>query len=202
MSSRSTCRRCTSSTCSRCPGHKSLFGPTGTGGLYVAPGVRIRAWREGGTGGDSKSPTQPAGFPEFLEGGTSNLLGIVGMIAGLDFVEERSVEAIHRHEIELCERLRQGLADNPAIVPVGHADLARRVGTFSFRCEAIGSEDLAGILDSSFAVCVRAGNHCAPYVTGAVGSYEDGLVRVSPGPFNTTDDIDRLVAALTEVTVL
>lgn len=182
------------------PGHKGLFGPTGTGGLYVAPGVRIRAWREGGTGGDSKSPTQPPGFPEFLEGGTANLLGIVGMVAGLNFVEERGVEAIHRHEMELCERLRSVLADNPAIVPVGHADPARRVGTFSFRCEVMGSEDLAGILDSSFEMCVRAGNHCAPYVHQAVGSYDDGLVRVSPGPFNTADDIDRLAAALREIT--
>lgn len=184
------------------PGHKGLLGPTGTGGLYVAPGVRIRAWREGGTGGDSKSPTQPPGFPEFLEGGTANLLGIVGMIAGLDFVEQRGTEAIHRHELEMCERLRAGVADNPAILPIGHDDPSRRVGTFSFRCETMGSEDLAGILDSSFEICVRAGNHCAPYVHRAVGSYDDGLVRVSPGPFNTTADIDNLVAALREVTAL
>lgn len=182
------------------PGHKGLLGPTGTGGLYVAPGVKVRAWREGGTGGDSKSPTQPTGFPEYLEGGTPNLLGIVGMVAGLDFVEEKGVDAICRHEVELCERLRQRLADNPLIVPVGHADPARRVGTFSFRCEVMGSEDLAGILDSSFDICVRAGNHCAPYVHQAVGSYADGLTRVSPGPFNTAADIDKLADALSEIT--
>lgn len=182
------------------PGHKGLFGPTGTGGLYVAPEVQIRAWREGGTGGDSKSPTQPAGFPEFLEGGTPNLLGLVGMIAGLDFVEERGVGAIHKHEMELCELLRAELADNPLIVPIGHADPARRVAAFSFRCEAIGSEDLAGILDTSFNIAVRAGNHCAPYIHKAVGSYDDGLTRVSPGPFNTAEDIRKLVAALNEVT--
>lgn len=182
------------------PGHKGLFGPTGTGGLYVAPGVPIRAWREGGTGGDSKSPTQPPGFPEFLEGGTPNLLGIVGMIAGLDFVQEKGVGAIHRHEIDLCERLRVAVADNPLIVPVGHADPTRRVGTFSFRCEVMPSEDLAGILDTSFNICVRAGNHCSPYIHRAVGSYDDGLTRVSPGPFNTADDIDALAKALTEIT--
>lgn len=182
------------------PGHKGLFGPTGTGGLYVAPGVPIRAWREGGTGGDSKSPTQPPGFPEFLEGGTPNLLGIVGMIAGLDFVEEKGVDAIHRHEVELCERLRAAVADNPLIVPVGHADPARRVGTFSFRCEAVPSEDLAGILDTTFNICVRAGNHCSPYIHRAVGSYDDGLTRVSPGPFNTAADIDALATALAEIT--
>jgi cysteine desulfurase family protein len=182
------------------PGHKGLFGPTGTGGLYVAPGVPIRAWREGGTGGDSKSPTQPTGFPEFLEGGTPNLLGIVGMIAGLDFVEERGVETIHRHEVDLCERLRAAAADNPLIVPVGHADPSRRVGTLSFRCEVMPSEDLAGVLDTTFGICVRAGNHCSPYIHAAVGSYDDGLVRVSPGPFNTSEDIDTLAKALAEIT--
>ncbi|MCU0702434.1 MAG: aminotransferase class V-fold PLP-dependent enzyme [Fimbriiglobus sp.] len=182
------------------PGHKGLFGPTGTGGLYVAPGVPIRAWREGGTGGDSKSPMQPAGFPEFLEGGTPNLLGIVGMIAGLDYVEEKGIEAIHRHEVELCERLRAAVADNPLIVPVGHADPARRVGTFSFRCEVMDSEALAGVLDTSFGICVRAGNHCSPYIHQAVGSYDDGLTRVSPGPFSTIEHIDTLANALTEIT--
>jgi selenocysteine lyase/cysteine desulfurase len=63
----------------------------------------------------------------------------------------------------------------------------------------MGSEDLAAILDTSFDIAVRAGNHCSPYVHKAVGSYDDGLVRVSPGPFNTEADIDALVAALREI---
>ncbi|HEY2786371.1 MAG TPA: aminotransferase class V-fold PLP-dependent enzyme [Fimbriiglobus sp.] len=182
------------------PGHKSLFGPTGTGGLYVAPGVPIKAWREGGTGGDSKSPTQPKDFPFFLEGGTPNVLGVVGMIAGLDFVEQKGVDAIRVHELALCDRLRRALADRPEFTFPGHADNSRRVGTLSFRCEGLASEDLAGILDTSFDIAVRAGNHCAPYVHKAVGSYDDGLVRVSPGPFNTEADIDHLIAALREIT--
>jgi cysteine desulfurase family protein len=181
------------------PGHKGLFGPTGTGGLYVAPDVSIKAFREGGTGGDSKSPTQPLDFPYFLEGGTSNVLGIVGMIAGLEFVLERGLAAIRDHESQLCERLRAGLAGHPMFHFVGHADPARRVGTLSFRCDAMPSEDLAGVLDSSFEICVRAGNHCAPYAHAAVGSYDDGLVRVSPGPFNAAADIDALLAALREI---
>ena len=64
----------------------------------------------------------------------------------------------------------------------------------------MGSEDLAAILDSSFEIAVRAGNHCSPYVHKAVGSYDDGLTRVSPGPFNTVEDIDTLANALTEIT--
>ena len=182
------------------PGHKSLLGPTGTGALYVGPRATLRAWREGGTGGDSLTPTQPADFPHFLEGGTPNVLGIAGLVAGLDFVEERGLAAIHRHEVELCDRLRLALADMPGFEAFGHGDAARRVGAVSFRCEAIPAPDLGGILDTSFDIAVRPGLHCAPYIHKALGTAPDGLVRVSPGPFTTEADIDRLIEALREVT--
>src|SRR5204863_1652001 len=63
------------------PGHKSLLGPTGTGALYVGPRVELRPWREGGTGGDSASETQPRELPYLLEGGTPNVLGVAGLVA-------------------------------------------------------------------------------------------------------------------------
>jgi selenocysteine lyase/cysteine desulfurase len=182
------------------PGHKSLFGPTGTGALYVGPRAHLRAWREGGTGGDSSTPTQPTDFPYFREGGTPNVLGVAGLIAGLDFVEVWGLNAIREHEIELCDRLRMALAEMPGFDVFGHGDPTRRVGTVSFRCEMIPTSDLGAILDQSFDIAVRPGLHCAPYVHKAVGSYPDGLVRVSPGPFNTSAEIDTLVGALREVT--
>jgi cysteine desulfurase family protein len=181
------------------PGHKSLFGPTGTGALHVGTRVALRPWREGGTGGDSLTPTQPTDFPHHLEGGTPNVLGVVGLVAGLDFVEERGVETIRRHEIELCDRLRAGLADRPEFEVFGHADPARRVGALSFRCEVLPAPELAGLLDEKFDIAVRPGLHCAPYVHGALGTRPDGLVRISPGPFNTEADIDRLLDALEQV---
>jgi cysteine desulfurase/selenocysteine lyase len=182
------------------PGHKSLFGPTGTGALYVGPRAKLRPWREGGTGGDSSTPTQPAEFPYYLEGGTPNVLGVAGLVAGLDFVEGRGPGAIRRHEVELCDRLRLALAELPGFEVFGHADPARRVGTVSFRCEMIPAPELGGILDQAFDIAVRPGLHCAPYIHKALGTYPDGLVRISPGPFNTAADIDRLVDALREVT--
>src|SRR5204863_1730576 len=75
------------------PGHKSLLGPTGTGALYVGPRATLRPWREGGTGGDSLTPTQPTDFPDYLERGTPNVLRVAGLVAGLDVVEERGLEA-------------------------------------------------------------------------------------------------------------
>jgi cysteine desulfurase family protein len=182
------------------PGHKSLLGPTGTGALYAGPRVTLRPWREGGTGGDSLTPTQPTDLPHHLEGGTPNVLGVVGLVAGLDFVEERGVESIRRHEVELCERLRAALAEWPEFEVFGHADPARRVGALSFHCAALPAPELAGLLDEKFDIAVRPGLHCAPYVHAALGTSPDGLVRVSPGPFTTAADIDGLIDALRDIT--
>jgi len=182
------------------PGHKSLLGPTGTGALYVGPRAHLRPWREGGTGGDSSTPTQPKELPYYLEGGTPNVLGIAGLLAGLNFVEERGVDAVRRHEVELCDRLRAALGELPGFQVFGHDDPTRRVGTVSFRCEMLPAGDLGAILDQSFDIAVRPGLHCSPYIHKSLGSYPDGLVRVSPGPFNTVADIDRLIEALREVT--
>ena len=181
------------------PGHKCLFGPTGTGALYVSPRSKVQPWREGGTGGDSSSPTQPKEYPYFLEGGTPNVLGIVGMIAGLDFVEEKTPDALREHEVQLCDKLRNEL-EPAGFEFFGHRDPTRRVGTISFRHEALPAPELGGILDQAFDIAIRPGLHCAPYIHKAIGSFPDGLVRVSPGPFNTTDDINQLVSALKEIT--
>jgi cysteine desulfurase family protein len=181
------------------PGHKGLFGPTGTGALYVRPGLKLRAWREGGTGGDSASATQPEEWPFFLEGGTPNVLGIAGLLAGIQYVAERGPDDIRRHEVELIERLWQRLDELPGVTVYGHRDAARRVGTVSFNLAGLASPDVGAILDSTFDIAIRPGMHCAPYIHTALGTAPDGAIRVSPGPFSTADDIDHLAAALREV---
>src|SRR5262245_57661616 len=181
------------------PGHKSLLGPTGTGALYVGPRATLRPWREGGTGGDSASETQPREFPYYLEGGTPNVLGVAGLIAGLDYVEGRGLDAIHGHEAELIERLWRRLDELDGFTVYGHRDHARRVGTISFKCDALPAAELGGILDQAFDIAIRPGLHCAPYIHRAIGTFPEGTVRVSPGPFNTPEEIDRLAGALSEI---
>lgn len=181
------------------PGHKSLFGPTGTGALYVGPRARVRAWREGGTGGDSSSETQPREYPYFLEGGTPNVLGAAGLAAGIRWVQQKGLEEIHSHEVSLVERLWGRLEEMDGFRVLGHRDHARRVGTISFVCEALPAAEIGGILDQAFDVAIRPGLHCAPYIHRAQKTFPDGAVRVSPGPFNTAADIDALAAALAEI---
>jgi cysteine desulfurase / selenocysteine lyase len=182
------------------PGHKSLLGPTGTGALYVGQRAKIRPWREGGTGGDSSTPVQPSDYPYYLEGGTPNVLGVVGMVAGLDYVEEETPDEIREHEVMLCDRLRDKLEEAGGFHFYGHSDRTRRVGTISFRHESIPAPELGGVLDQAFSIAIRPGLHCSPYIHKSLGSYPEGLLRVSPGAFTTVDEIDQLVEALKEIT--
>jgi cysteine desulfurase / selenocysteine lyase len=186
------------------PGHKSLLGPTGTGALYVGPRVTPLAWREGGTGGDSTSETQPIDFPHYLEGGTNNVLGVAGLAAGIRYVQQKGLDAIHAHENELIERLRPSLEERKGVKVYGGRDTSRRVGTLSFSSDQYSAQDLGNILDESFDIAVRPGLHCSPYIHRALGTYvektdRDGTVRISTGPFNTVDDMDALAAALAEI---
>jgi cysteine desulfurase / selenocysteine lyase len=181
------------------PGHKSLLGPTGTGALYVSPRAKVGAWREGGTGGDSSSETQPREYPYFLEGGTPNVLGVAGLAAGIKYVTEQGIDRIHTHETALTERLWQKLNEIGGFQVFGHRDMSKRVGTLSFHTDAVAAPELGGILDQAFDVAVRPGLHCSPYIHRSMGTFPDGTVRVSPGPFNTEADIDLLARALGEI---
>jgi cysteine desulfurase family protein len=181
------------------PGHKGLMGPTGTGALYVAPRVKINVWREGGTGGDSSSETQPKDYPYFLEGGTPNVLGVAGLSAGVQWVESEGLSKLHSHEVKLVDRLWMQLEEIGGIEIFGHRDMSRHVGTLSFRSEALAATEIGGVLDQAFDIAIRPGLHCAPYTHRALGTFPDGTVRVSPGPFSTEADIDSLAGALREI---
>jgi cysteine desulfurase family protein len=181
------------------PGHKSLLGPTGTGALYVGPRAKVGVWREGGTGGDSSSETQPKEFPYFLEGGTPNVLGVAGLAAGIQFVVEKGIDKIREHEVKLTERLWRRLDEIGGIQVFGHRDATKRVGTLSFRSATLPAAELGGILDQAFDIAIRPGLHCAPYIHRSLGTFPEGTVRVSPGPFSTEADIDQLAQALAEI---
>jgi selenocysteine lyase/cysteine desulfurase len=189
------------------PGHKSLLGPTGTGVLYVGPRCpaaeesasaegRFAPFREGGTGGDSSTPTQPALYPYYLEGGTPNTVGLAGLDAALDFVTSRPMQDVLDHEQKLCGRLIEAFVDDDRFRLLGSPDSASRVGTVSFNVVGYDAPDIGSILDDSFEIAVRPGLHCSPYAHRRFGTFPDGAVRVSPGAFTTADEMDRLIEAL------
>ncbi len=187
------------------PGHKSLLGPTGTGGLYISPTISLddlKAFREGGTGGDSSSPTQPKLFPYFLEGGTPNTVGIAGLGAATEYVIAQGPEKILAHERKLVQKIINAIDGNPKFTlygPRGPHGADTRVGTLSFNVEGYTPQELGGILDESFGIAVRPGLHCSPYAHKGIGTFPDGAVRVSPGHFNTEEQTDALISAMLEV---
>jgi len=183
------------------PGHKALYGPTGTGALYVGPRANPRPWREGGTGGDSSTEIQPAMLPHALEGGTPNVLGIAGLIAGIRWVVDRGQDDLRRHEVGLLGRVVEWAEGADGWGIAGSWDPDRHVGALSLVVpDGLSPQDLSSILDTSFEIAVRPGLHCAPYAHRRLGTFPDGTLRVSPGPFTTDDQITTLLGALTEIT--
>jgi cysteine desulfurase family protein len=177
-------------------GHKALFGPTGIGGLVLAPGVEVQPSRYGGTGVDSRSPFQTPALPHRLEAGTLNLLGILGLGAGVEFVLGQGLEAIHRREMALLARLQAGLEGVRGVTLYGGRGLEDRVPVLTLNVDGVHPEDAGAILDADFHIAVRAGLHCAPRVHERLGTLGRGAVRFSPGLFNTMDDMDAAVLAV------
>ena len=183
------------------PGHKALYGPTGTGALYVGPRANPRPWREGGTGGDSAGETMPLELPFLLEGGTPNVLGVAGLIAGIAWVAERGVDASREHEVALLQKVVDWADATEGWSYAGRWEPATHVGALSLVVpDGLTPQELGAILDSSFDIALRPGLHCSPYIHRRLGTFPDGTLRVSPGPFSTEADIDGLLAALTEIT--
>jgi cysteine desulfurase / selenocysteine lyase len=180
-------------------GHKALFGPTGIGGLVLHPDLDVRASRFGGTGVDSRNLAHTPTFPHRLEAGTLNLIGILGLSAGLDFLAERGLEAIHAHEMALLTRLRDGLAGSRHVEMYCATALADHVAVLTLNLDGINPEDAGAILDADFDIAVRVGLHCAPLTHQFLGTYHRGAVRFSPGLFNTVEDIDVAIQALSSL---
>ncbi|MFM7592135.1 MAG: aminotransferase class V-fold PLP-dependent enzyme, partial [Isosphaeraceae bacterium] len=137
-----------------------------------------------------------------LEGGTPNVLGLAGLKAGIEWVLERGVEANRLHEVGLLQKVVDWVGQrNEHWAIAGAWDPARHVGALSL-VPPMGllPSELGAILDTAFAIAIRPGLHCSPYIHKRLGSFPDGLVRISPGPFNTEADIEAFLNALEQIT--
>ena len=180
-------------------GHKALLGPTGIGGLATAPGVEIASTRFGGTGLDSQNPDQPQAFPHRLEAGTLNLLGIIGLNAGLDYLNKIGMEENHRRKMALLSFLHQGLSRLDGVKVYGSLSETRHVPVLCFNIDGIHPSDTGMILDGDYDIAVRTGLHCAPLVHGEIGTTPHGAVRMSLGWNTTKQDIDRALTAVSDI---
>jgi len=179
-----------------CPGHKGLLGPTGTGVLVINDLEEIASFREGGTGSLSGEPVQPSHFPDRLEAGTLNTVGIAGLKAGVEFIMEEGLEKIRRHELSLIDLLLKGLSSIPGVTVYGTQRAEDRCGLVSFNIEGWEPQDVAAVLEAKFDIACRAGLHCAPWAHGFLGTLPYGAVRFSVGYFNTESEIKTAIEAV------
>jgi cysteine desulfurase family protein len=185
-----------------CPGHKGLLGPLGTGMLYIRTGVdeSLIPYRVGGTGTHSDDDRQPDAMPERFEAGNHNAPGLAGLGAALHEIQERSVDAIHRHEQELTSQLVMGLQELANVTVYGHQPGVPHVGVVSFNIVGFAPHEVASILDESFGVQARAGLHCAPGVHRFLGTFDQGgTVRFSVGAFTTAEEIEQALSSVREL---
>ncbi|HWQ07867.1 MAG TPA: aminotransferase class V-fold PLP-dependent enzyme, partial [Holophaga sp.] len=183
-------------------GHKSLMGPMGIGGMYVREGVEIRKTRAGGTGVKSAQRDHLDEYPYRMEYGTPNLPGIAGLNAGVKWIEKIGVDAIHRHEMALWTRLRDGLKDLPGVTLYCAEDVPgkQRISVLSFNIAGLEAMDTGTMLDVDHNIACRTGLHCTPMVHEHLGTDKlHGAVRLSIGAFNTEAHIDAAIHAVREI---
>jgi cysteine desulfurase family protein len=180
-------------------GHKSLYGPPGIGVLYINEGIELDTLIEGGTGSDSLSTYQPTILPDRYEAGTLNTMGIIGLGAGIDFVLETGIAQIRGSELRLTKRFIAGLKKMDDIIIYGDLEMKARVSVIGFNLNGIAAADLGYILESHFNISVRAGLHCAPLLHQALHTKKIGMVRVSFSYFNTEEEVDIILEALSKI---
>jgi len=185
------------------PGHKGLLGPLGTGMLYIRPGVEqhLSPIRQGGTGTDSSIDRQPMTLPDRYEAGNLNVPGILGLGAGIEYLADRTVEEIRRHDEQLTHRLLDALEAVEGVTLFGPPAGADRVGVVSLKIDGYDPQEAAAMLDVSCGVQVRPGLHCAPRMHEALGTTAaGGTLRISLGAFTTEADIDAAVLGVAKLT--
>lgn len=180
------------------PGHKALFGPMGTGALYIKEGIIIKPLKEGGTGSYSHSIDQPDLYPDSLESGTPNGVGIIALGKGIDFINEVGLENIRNHEMSLKNHFIELLKDNEDVILYGTLD-DRQGAVVSLNVKDMDSSEISYILSDEFDIYTRPGFHCAPLAHKTIGTEELGAIRFSFGYYNTLEEIEKTVEALLNI---
>jgi cysteine desulfurase/selenocysteine lyase len=177
-------------------GHK-LYGPTGIGVLWGRAELldAMPPMHGGGAMIDrvTFAKTTYAPPPGRFEAGTPHIVGVVGLAAAIDYVDDIGVDVIHAHETALVAQCRDALQSMNSVTLYGPESSA---GIVSFNVEGVHPHDVGTILDEE-GVAVRAGHHCCQPLMDYLGV--DATARASFGIYNGPDDIAALVRGLERV---
>lgn len=182
-------------------GHKSMYGPMGTGFMIINCDTIPDTLIEGGTGSSSYDYKQPGILPDRFESGTGNFIGIAGLSGGIRFINSIGIDKIYKKEMRLVKSAYQSLKNmNNVVLYTDEPDNYNYVPVLSFNIKNIDCETAADILNSKFNIATRAGLHCAPLAHKSKNTLDKGgTVRIVPSAFTTENDIKTLVNAVYKI---
>lgn len=172
--------------------HKALLGIQGVGAMFVRDGIDLTPLRMGGTGSSSESIEQPEVLPDKYECGTPNSPGIASLLGGLTFIEKEGLSAIAERKRSLRDRLVEGLRRINGVTLYCDPDDGPGLSIVSANVRDVAPSDV-GYACNKAGICVRVGLHCSPLAHQNMGTFPGGAVRISPGYFNSEDDLDQVL---------
>lgn len=179
-------------------GHKSLYGPQGTGGMLIKGEYPFKQTFSGGGGIQSTNRHQPNVLPELFEFGTLNLHSNIALAEGIKYINKFGMDKIERDLSLLSGDFYHKVKEIENIKIYGDFT-GRRVPLVALNIGEMSSSYVADILWNRYGIAVRGGLHCAPRYHESMGTQSQGQVRFSFSGSNTVDEIDYAVSALKQI---
>jgi len=183
-------------------GHKALLGPPGTGGLILGERVEVKKLiplKRGGTGSWSEFEEQPDFLPDKYESGTLNAVGLVGLNEGVKFILQEGLEKIRKYELQLTQRLIDGLKEIPGIIIYGEDQIKNRIAVVSFNIRNRLPSEIGLKLDEEYGIMCRVGLHCTPVTHKTIGTFPGGTIRFSLSYFNKIEEIEQTIEGVKKI---
>lgn len=178
-------------------GHKGPLAPQGIGGLYVAPHVSLAspaAVCE--LPRVSEEKVQCSNFPSYCDVGSVNMAGLVGLSAGLSWIQENNYREKTK---QLTQYFLNGLAEIPKVSVYGSKNVDNRTSAISITLAGYSPQEVENTLKMRASIVSRSGHHCAPMAHESIGTAQEGTLRFSTGYANTKEEIDVVLNELTKL---
>jgi selenocysteine lyase/cysteine desulfurase len=160
----------------------------------------VKGTRFGGTGVRSAQETHLTEFPYRLECGTLNIVGVAGLLAGVQWVNQQGIENLHKKEYLLYNKLRNGMKNIENVIVYCGNNTENQNPVLSINVNGFESGDVGTMMDVDYNIATRTGLQCAPKVHVGLGTDKiHGTVRMSLGPFSTEEHVDAAIEAIQEI---
>lgn len=181
-------------------GHK-IYGPTGVGVLYGRREL-LMAMPPYQGGGDmikqvSFAETTYNELPLKFEAGTPMIAEVLGLGSAIDYLTAIGMDQIAEREHALLVYATEKMTKLPGLTIIGTAQ--KKGAIISFKVEGIHPLDIGTLLDLK-GIAIRTGHHCAQPLMQHYAV--PAAARASFGLYNTENEIDCFISALSEIIAL